>query len=204
MDARGVAMDTALVEHAETELALLGVDPAVRATLVATVAAYASCSPSGVQHEHLTSLLTDLLARRPLSPLSANPGEWVAAGTRSGVAVWRNRRDPRAVSEDGGRTYRLSSAADAQTLRSAAPRGWVLALQERDGVNERDATSAVWEFLDAGGITASDLEMLDALPAGALRWDYMRERWCPQGGSVAWLMYGSAIEHRVVSLPVAA
>jgi hypothetical protein len=196
-------MEMALVEHAEQELALLGVDPAVRGTLVATVAAFASCSPSGMQHEHLVSLLTDLLARRPLSPLSANPAEWVDRGATAGAPLWQNRRDPRALSEDGGRTYRLTDAAGAPTYRSAAPRGWVLALQERDGVNEREAVAAVWEYLDSGPITSSDVQMLDALPAGALRWDYMKERWGPRGGAVAWLMYGSAAaEHRVDGEPV--
>ncbi len=176
-----------LVEHARRELDLLGVEPRVAAGLAATVAAFWSLQPTDREFPTLVKLLTDLLAGLPLTPLTANPDEWVVAGQ---PGVWVNRREPSAVSTDGGRTYR---GPDGKVRPAVAPRGWGLARRERYGGSEPEAGAAVWEYLDAGGMSDADREMLSALPPGAVRWDFLMSRWGSGGGAMAAVMFGDDV-----------
>jgi len=101
---------TTLVEHARRELELAGQteeDPGYAAALTATVAAFASHGHSGASAEHAIEQLTALLKYEHLSPLTSDPDEWEDQSERSGVPMWQNRRNPRAISVDRGRTYRL-------------------------------------------------------------------------------------------------
>jgi NTP pyrophosphatase (non-canonical NTP hydrolase) len=97
-----------LVEHATRELELCGQtaeDPAYAAALVAAVAAFASYGHSGGSAMAAIEQLHTLLQFRSLSPLTNDPDEWHDHGEISGTPLWQNRRDPAAMSEDGGQTW---------------------------------------------------------------------------------------------------
>lgn len=97
-----------LVEHARRELELSGQtaeDPAYAASIVAAVAAFASYGHSGGSAMVGIEQLHDLLRRRTLSPITADPAEWVDHSEISGAPLWQNRRDPAAMSTDGGQTW---------------------------------------------------------------------------------------------------
>lgn len=177
-----------LVDHARRELDRSGEDRAMVATLVAAVAVVAAYQPSGSQHQHMVGLLGMLLRGEPLTPLTANPDEWVDRSPVAGSPLWQNIRDSRAFSEDGGRTYRLcNDPADAQVRTSAHPRGWLLALQERDGIPERDAVAAVAEYLESGPLDDDDRDVLGrAGPAEQHR--YLRQRFGVRGMLMARLL----------------
>ncbi len=178
--------------HAERELELLGVEPRIAATLVAAVGAVMACQPSPRQHEYIVPMLGELLWGRPLSPLTANPAEWQEHQLGDGRVRWLNVRDRRAESADRGRTFVFVDDPKREQHVSAPPRGWVLALRERDGMSEANAVAAVWEYLDAGGMSDSDRAMIESLPPGSLRWDFMESRWGRGGGVVASLMFGES------------
>jgi len=101
---------TTLVDHARRELALSGQideDPAYAAAVTATVAAFSSYGHSGGSAEAAVAQLVRLLNFEHLAPLTTDPDEWEDQSERSGVPMWQNRRNPRAISIDRGRTYRL-------------------------------------------------------------------------------------------------
>jgi hypothetical protein len=99
-----------LVEHARRELALCGQtaeDPGYAASLVASVAAFASWGHSGGSAEVAIDQLVRLLNQEALSPLTNDPNEWVDRSEMSGIPLWQNIRDSRAMSEDAGDSYWL-------------------------------------------------------------------------------------------------
>jgi hypothetical protein len=116
------AREGSLVEHARRELEILGefaTDPAYAQSIVAAVAAFASYGGhSGgsamVAREHLAVLLD----HRALSPITSQPDEWIDRSEMSGYPLWQNRRDSRAMSHDGGRTYWLVDD-DSKTVHTA-------------------------------------------------------------------------------------
>ena len=97
-----------LVEHAKRELELCGQtaeDPAYAASIVAAVAAFASYGHSVGSVAVACAQLQVLLAYRTLSPLTSSPDEWLDQSAVSGTSLWQSRRDPAAMSRDGGRTW---------------------------------------------------------------------------------------------------
>lgn len=94
-----------LVDHARRELELLGEDPAYSASLVAAIAALTSFGHSGGSMMVATEQLADLLAFRPLTPLTADPEEWQDRSEMSSTPLWQSTRDSAAMSHDGGKTY---------------------------------------------------------------------------------------------------
>jgi hypothetical protein len=99
-----------LVEYARRELELCGQmaeDPAYSASLLASIAAFASYGHSGGSASVAIGQLHRLLQYRPLSPLTSDPDEWIDQSGPSGYPLWQSARDPRAMSEDGGQTWRL-------------------------------------------------------------------------------------------------
>ncbi|WP_432846010.1 hypothetical protein ACQPXB_36055 [Amycolatopsis sp. CA-161197] len=99
-----------LVEHARTELQLLGEDPVYSASLVAAVAAFASFGHSGGSSACAREQLHALLAFQPLTPLTNDPDEWCdVADHGPGTALWQNRRNPAAFSNDGGKHFWLTT-----------------------------------------------------------------------------------------------
>lgn len=99
-----------LVEHARTELNLLGEDPVYSATLVAAVAAFASFGHSGGSAMTAIQQLHALLQWENLTPLTNDPDEWVDRSEISNAPLWQSNRNSKAMSHDGGRTYTLVDA----------------------------------------------------------------------------------------------
>ena len=97
-----------LVNHARRELELCGQmaeDPAYSASLIAAVAAFASYGHSGGSAGVAIHQLHELLQFRTLSPLTNNPDEWFDHSDISSTPLWQNKRDPAAMSRDGGKTW---------------------------------------------------------------------------------------------------
>jgi hypothetical protein len=113
-----------LVEHARRELALLGeTDQAFVDSIVAAVRGFASYpGHSGGSAAIAVKYLHDLLRWRALAPLTRDPAEWIDRTAISGRPMWQNNRDPRAMSEDGGRTYWLVDESPQDSDSTEAPR----------------------------------------------------------------------------------
>jgi len=97
-----------LVEHARTELALLGEDSEYAASLLAAVEGFASFDGhSGGSYLIGVEQLHALLQFRNLTPLTDDPAEWQDRSQETGQPMWQSRRNLEAFSTDGGRTYTL-------------------------------------------------------------------------------------------------
>jgi hypothetical protein len=99
-----------LADHARRELELIGTtrdDLKLADSLIKAVEAFAAYGHSGGSHPWAVDTLTRLLRYEPLTPLTTDPGEWQQQGSFDGETLWQNRRDSRALSLDGGRTYWL-------------------------------------------------------------------------------------------------
>ena len=98
-----------LVDHARHELELSGEtteDPRFTASILAAVEAFASYDGhSGASHFAAVDMLGRLLRLEPLGPLTSSPDEWLEVGP----SVWQNRRDSRAFSTDGGKTWKVNA-----------------------------------------------------------------------------------------------
>jgi hypothetical protein len=104
------------VEHAKRELELSGQwaeDYAYCAALVAAIDAFASYGHSGGSAHVALEQLDRLLRFETLSPLTTDPGEWEDRSEISGRPWWQNKRDPRAMSHDGGKTWWFVEARHA-------------------------------------------------------------------------------------------
>jgi hypothetical protein len=104
-----------LVEHARTELELIGEDEAYAASLVAAIAAFASFGHSGGSAMCAIEQLNALLQFENLAPLTANHDEWTDRSVESGYPLWQSTRNSKAFSENGGQTYWLVDD-DAKTI----------------------------------------------------------------------------------------
>lgn len=104
-----------LVTHARRELDLVGQtaeDPAYAESIVKAVEAFASYGHSGGSASCAIDQLTALLSFQNLAPLTDNPDEWQNVSEMSGSALWQNRRNPTAFSEDAGHTYWVTGDRD--------------------------------------------------------------------------------------------
>lgn len=98
-----------LVKHARHELERIGEEPAVIDWYLRVIREYASFGHSGGSAWATSATLNELLAFRPLGPLTDDPEEWLHHGEDiSGEpgGLWQNKRDGRCFSNDGGKTYR--------------------------------------------------------------------------------------------------
>ncbi len=124
-----------LAEHAKRELALLGEDPELSANLVAVVEKFAEFGHSGGSAECATQLLEKLLRYQPLTPIGSDPDEWEDRTEMSGVPMWQNKRDGRAISTDGGKTWYLVGQSKLYGLYRVSEeprkRGWLSATDGR-------------------------------------------------------------------------
>lgn len=112
--------DSPLVAHARRELALVGEDQWMTDGLCRAVAAFAAMGHSGFSAAHCADVLNRLLRYEPLAPLTDDPDEWQdRSAEMGGKPFWQNRRDSRAMSTDGGRTYTLVN--EQQTSDSVQP-----------------------------------------------------------------------------------
>lgn len=109
-----------LIAHAIRELELSGEDPAFAQSLISAVACFASYpGHSGGSSDIGKWILGKLLNFENLSPLTDNPEEWEDRSDMSGYPFWQNKRNSKAFSRDGGKTYRLlNSDVDVVSLHA--------------------------------------------------------------------------------------
>lgn len=106
-----------LVEHAETELKIAGLfdgdsdyEGMLGESVLELVKVFAGQGHSGYSAMMTVDLLSRLLKYEPLGPLTDNPSEWNHIDERmGGPNLWQSRRNPQALSHDGGKTYYLLS-----------------------------------------------------------------------------------------------
>ncbi len=119
-----------LLDHAWRELRLSGTaqrDPELAAAVMTIVGVAAGLMRADAADPvDLAEPVARLLRNETLTPLSRDPGEWDDRSGPTGRALWQNRRNPKAFSEDGGRTYflvheRQQFAPHAPPVYEAAP-----------------------------------------------------------------------------------
>lgn len=101
-----------LVEHARTELELIGEEPETIQGYLNVIQAFADMGHSGGSASVAIPTIEALLRYENLRPLTNNPDEWMfVSGKDYGVDedIWQSRRNPEAFSHDGGVTYYLLS-----------------------------------------------------------------------------------------------
>ena len=101
-----------LVDHARTELELIGEEPETIEWYLRVIKEFASFGHSGGSAMATIPVINDLLQYKNLKPLTDNPDEWFHHKAEDyGVEdeCWQNKRCPEAFSNDGGKTYYLIS-----------------------------------------------------------------------------------------------
>lgn len=110
-----------LVNHARTELSLLGEDVATIEGYIKMIQIFADMGHSGGSASVFIPTLNQLLQFKNLTPLTNDPEEWMFIdddkwGKDGGI--WQNRRNSEAFSNDGGKNYYLlSDDADSENRR---------------------------------------------------------------------------------------
>ncbi len=86
------------------------------------IAEFASFGHSGGSASVTIPVLHELLQFHPLTALTSDPADWIDRSEASGGhPVRQNRRDSRAFSEDGGKTYWLLHEREAAGSLEATP-----------------------------------------------------------------------------------
>jgi len=98
-----------LVEHARTELELIGEEPETIEGYLKVIQAFADMGHSGGSASVAIPVVNELLQFHNLKPLTDGPDEWNNVSEQSGYEMWQNRRNSEAFSHDGGTTYWLLS-----------------------------------------------------------------------------------------------
>lgn len=98
-----------LVEHAKTELGLIGEEPETIRGYVNVIQAFADMGHSGGSASVAIPVIHELLQFKNLRPLTNSASEWLNVSDISGEELWQNRRNSEAFSDDGGKTYWLLS-----------------------------------------------------------------------------------------------
>ncbi|WP_198169712.1 hypothetical protein [Agromyces laixinhei] len=100
-----------LVEHARTELELIGEEPEVIDGYLNVIRAFAEMGHSGGSASVAIPVIHELLQFKNLRPLTDDPQEWQHVGNDMAGRpdLWQNRRNSEAFSNDGGGHYYLLS-----------------------------------------------------------------------------------------------
>lgn len=172
------------------ELVLAGEPGEVVEAVTAAVVLIAECAAGKSETEQLRllSLMTKLLHRLTLSPLTRDPAEWQDMSAIMGSPVWQSRRDPGAFSTDAGVTYTFEDATVQLVHRSVLPPVWLRRLREDHRLSADQAVAAVEAYFRSGPITGSDVETLDRL-SPAERRSYIARCWPGLGMLVAAMLY---------------
>lgn len=96
-----------LVEHARTELELLGEEPETIKRYLKVIQAFADMGHSGGSASVAIPVINRLLQFKNLKPITDNPNEWLDTSTITGgtPGLWQNKRNSTLFSKDAGKTY---------------------------------------------------------------------------------------------------
>lgn len=117
-----------LLEHAKTELSLLGSDDdemqqAMNKHILTVVETFANEGHSGFSASYATALLEKLLRHEPLTPLTGEDSEWCEVSQ----GIWQNRRcshvfkDATGAYDIDGRIFRDPDGSCWQNRESRVP-----------------------------------------------------------------------------------
>lgn len=107
-----------LIEHAQFEIEFAGLDQPwsqgnenVAEATLAAIKAFENLTPT---ERNWTLLFVEKLAKHEnITPLTNDPGEWEDATEIAAEPMWRNKRNPNAVSFNNGMNYVLFSDSDS-------------------------------------------------------------------------------------------
>lgn len=119
MSRKQVDEEHPFVLHTRRELMLMGKDEDFIEWAVEVVKAYLSFGHSGMSHYTSLSILLKLLKGDNLTKLTDRPDEWRDVSKYTGEPTWQNKRNSKAFSNDGGKTFHLLSETDTKTAYSA-------------------------------------------------------------------------------------
>lgn len=106
--------DSGLIQHARSELAIVGEDEDVIEWYIRVIKEFASFGHSGTSAEYTTRVLERLLRYQHLTPITSDPQYWREAAE----GVWQSTRNPEYFSNDGGQTfYSLTELEAAQNAK---------------------------------------------------------------------------------------
>lgn len=101
-----------LVDHAEKELKLVGLDKKdsdygglLYKAVLDLIKLFAKQGHSGYSAGMVRQLFNKLANYETLSPISSKKEDWANVSDISDRPLWQNKRDPRYFSEDGGKTW---------------------------------------------------------------------------------------------------
>ena len=99
-----------LIDHAKRELEKIGLSPEAIDDYLAPLEAFDKLLFfDKVQKNNAAQVLADLLLGKTLTTITDDPWEWQllpGSDTDSDMrGIWQNKRDPKAFSTDGGKTY---------------------------------------------------------------------------------------------------
>jgi hypothetical protein len=94
-----------LAEHARRELEMFETDQSYIDWMVSVIEKYSAFDHSDGSHSIAAHQLARLLDGGNLMPLTDDPAEWEDRSEISGYPIWQNKRNSRAFSRDGGKTY---------------------------------------------------------------------------------------------------
>lgn len=98
-------METDNVAHARQELVILGATPETINEYLSVIQAFdETYQPEGYTNVNI-EVLTQLLYKKPITPLTNDPDEWMLVGDR----IWQSTRSAEAFSYDQGLTHYLLS-----------------------------------------------------------------------------------------------
>jgi hypothetical protein len=103
-------MESNLVRHAKKELDLLGCEDEDIEYMLKIVQAFSDVGPSGSQASWMIGILVKLLCFENLTDLTNDPSEWIDVDPN----VWQSTRRADAFSNNGGKTYYLTSEGASQ------------------------------------------------------------------------------------------
>ena len=104
--------ESPLIAHAREEMQRAGLfdsdadyGGAAGGCVMALIKVFAEQRHSGMSAMLVRDLFHRLAAFEVLTPITADPSEWIDRSEMSGEPFWQNRRNSRAFSRDGGTTW---------------------------------------------------------------------------------------------------
>lgn len=128
-DAMAFAEDAPVMMHAINELSRIGgfsEDGAQSgiAEVLELVAIFSQQGHDATAANWTAEVFSTLAKRKPLTPITSDPSEWVELPDFDGGTVWQARRDPACISRDGGATWHDQSTPLPASVRTVRKPEW--------------------------------------------------------------------------------